>query len=143
MDIRIKRFSKDVPLPEYKTHGAAAFDLSSRERVVIECMQVGSVPLNVAIETPVGFFLLLASRSSTHKKGLMLANGIGIGDPDFSGDADEYRAVFFNFTSNTVVIEPGERVAQGLFVPVTHASWIEVPSLRPDSRGGFGSTGSY
>jgi dUTP pyrophosphatase len=141
MKIRIKRFDKSLPLPEYKTPGAAAFDFLARAKVEIPPREVGYVPLNVACETPDGYFLLLAARSSTHKKGVMLANGIGIGDPDFSGDEDEYTAALYNFTDKPVTIEAGERICQGIFVKLEKAEWEEVDSLGNKSRGGFGSTG--
>jgi dUTP pyrophosphatase len=82
MDIKIKRFDKELPLPTRQTAGAAAFDLTAREAVTIQPGTVGYVPLNIAVETPPGYFMLLAARSSTQKKGLMKANGIGIIDPD-------------------------------------------------------------
>jgi len=142
MKIRIKRFDKSLPLPEYKTPGAAAFDLTARINLEIPPHKVGYIPLNIACETPEGYFLLLAARSSTHKKGLMLVNGIGIGDPDFTGDEDEYVAAYLNFTDNTVQIEAGERIAQGMFVEFEKAEWEEVDSLGNKTRGGFGSTGT-
>ncbi len=142
MDIRIKRFSKEVPLPQYHTAGAAGFDLAARERVEIPAGAVGYVPLNVAVETPSGYFLLIAARSSTHKKGLILANGIGIGDSDFCGDGDEYKAAYFNFTSTPVVVEKGDRIAQGVFVKYETAQWSEVDVMGNKDRGGFGGTGA-
>ncbi len=141
MKIKIKRFDKDLPLPEYKSQGAAAFDLTARVNVVIKPKMIGYVPLNVAIETPEGHFLMLAARSSTHKKGLMMANGIGIGDPDFSGDGDEYQAVFLNINDSPVKIEKGERVAQGIFVKLEKAQWAETQKMKNKTRGGFGTTG--
>lgn len=142
MKIKIKRFNKDLLLPEYKTPGAAAFDITARENVEIPAGEVGYIPLNIAVETPPGYFFLLAARSSTHKKGIILANGIGIGDPDFSGDGDEYKAAYLNFTKNPVVIEKGERIAQGMFVKVERADWEEVDNMKNETRGGFGSTGA-
>lgn len=142
MKIRIKRFDKNLPLPERKTRGAAAFDLSSREDVLIAPGKIGYVPLNVAVETPSGHFLLLAARSSTHKKGLTFINGVGIGDPDFSGDGDEYRAVLYNFIDKSVKIERGERIAQGMFVRFAKSEWREVEKMRNKTRGGFGTTGA-
>ena len=141
MKIRIKRFNKSLPLPEYKTSGAVAFDLTARISLEISPRKVGYIPLNIACETPEGYFLLLAARSSTHKKGLILANGIGIGDPDFTGDEDEYAAAYLNFTDKTVLIEAGERIAQGMLVKFERAEWGEVDSLGNKTRGGFGSTG--
>ncbi|MDO8574275.1 MAG: dUTP diphosphatase [bacterium] len=141
MKIRIKRFDKELPLPEHKTEKAACFDLTAREETKINPQQVGYVPLNNAIETPEGYFLLVAARSSTHKKGLLLANGIGIIDPDYCGDEDELKAAYYNFTKEPVIILRGERIAQGTFIPVSRAEWLETIQLGNKSRGGFGSTG--
>ncbi|OGN01362.1 MAG: dUTPase [Candidatus Yanofskybacteria bacterium RIFCSPHIGHO2_02_FULL_41_29] len=139
--IKIKRFDKELPLPEYKTAGAAGFDLYAREKTTINPGAVGYVPLNVALETPRDHFLILAVRSSTHKLGLMPANGIGIGDSDFRGDEDEYKIVLLNFTKKSVTVERGSRIAQGLFVKITKAKWQEVDKMSSKTRGGFGSTG--
>jgi dUTP pyrophosphatase len=141
MEVRIKRFDKEVPLPEYKTEHAAAFDLYARNSVEILPKEYKYVPLNVAIETPPGYFLLLVARSSTHKKGIWMANGIGIGDPDFSGDGDEYQAVYYNFTDKPVMVEKGERIAQGLIVKREAVQWQEVDSMENKTRGGWGTTG--
>jgi dUTP pyrophosphatase len=141
MNIKIKRFDKHLSLPEYKTEGAAAFDLVARETVTIQPSTVGYVAVNIAVETPSDHFLLLAARSSTHKKGLMLANGIGIGDSDFCGDGDEYKVALLNFTDAAVTVDRGERIAQGVFVKFTRAEWEEVDVMDSKTRGGFGSTG--
>lgn len=142
MKVKIKRFDKEIPLPKRETVGAAAFDLRAREAVEIQPGKIGYVPLNIAVETPPGHFLLIAARSGTHKKGIMMANGIGVGDPDFSGDGDEYRAIYLNFTDKPVTIEKGERIAQGTFVPIVHVEWNEVDAMDNKTRGGLGSTGS-
>jgi len=141
MKIKVKRFNKNFSLPKYATPRAAGFDFVARQNVEIPPQKVGYVPLNIACETPDGYFLLLAARSSTHKKGLILANGIGIGDPDFSGDTDEYTAALYNFTDKPVKIEAGERIVQGVFVKFERAEWDEVDKLENPQRGGFGSTG--
>ncbi len=141
MNIRIKRFDAALPLPEKKTAGAAAFDLAARYKVVIQSHGVGYIPLNIAVETPAGYFLLIAARSGTHKKGLMLANGIGIIDPDFSGDDDEIQAAYYNFTDRLVTVEKGERIAQGMFVATEGFAWEETDSMNNKTRGGFGTTG--
>lgn len=141
MRVRVKRFDKNLPLPEKKTHGAACFDLTARETVEIKQKEIGYVPLNVALESPEGHFCLLAARSGTHKKGLIMANGIGIMDPDFCGDEDEYKAVYYNFTDKPVVIEKGERIAQGTFIKFADFEWEEAEKMEKKNRGGFGSTG--
>ncbi len=142
MNIRIKRFDPTLPLPEYKTEGAVAFDLAARIEVTIEAGKVGYVPLNVAIRPPDGHMLLLAARSSLHKRGVMLANGVGIGDEDFSGNTDEYHAALFNFSDLVVTIKRGDRIAQGMFVPIVRGGWNEVDDMGFPDRGGFGTTGN-
>ena len=141
MKLRIKRFDKTIPLPEYKTTGAAGFDLSSRITVTIPAHQIGYIPLNIALQLPQNTWLLLSARSSLHKTGLMMANGIGVGDPDFSGDGDEYQAAVFNFTDKDVTIENGQRIVQGIIMNRQQIEFEEVESLGNADRGGFGSTG--
>jgi dUTP pyrophosphatase len=102
MKLKVKRFDKNLPLPEYKTDKAAALDLYARVDTTIFPHKVGYVPLNIALELPQNHWALLAARSSLHKKGLMMANGIGVGDEDFCGDNDEYQSVLFNFTDQEV-----------------------------------------
>ncbi len=133
---------KSLPLPEYKTAGAAAFDFTARIAVTIPSKKIVLVPLNVAIDHPKNHLLMLFARSSLHKKGLMLANGVGLGDTDFSGNGDEYRAILYNFSDQPVQIERGERLVQGVFKKYDKAEWDEVDDLGNKTRGGFGSTGN-
>ncbi len=141
MKVRIKRFDSSVPLPEYKTEGAAALDLYAREETTIPSRAIGYVPVNIALEIPNDAWVLLAARSSLHKKGLMPANGIGIGDSDFSGENDEYKAALLNFSDKEVVVEKGERITQMIILRRERVELEEVKSLSKKSRGGFGSTG--
>lgn len=141
MQIKIKRLDKTLPLPEYKTSGAAAFDLSARLSTTIEAKSIGYIPLNVVIATPPGFVLKIFARSGTHKRGLMKANSVGIIDPDFSGPDDEVKAVYYNFTDEPVTITKWERIAQGLIQKVESVEWEEVPEMEAPTRGAFGTTG--
>lgn len=141
MKIKIKRFDKSLPLPAYQTSKAAAFDLYARESVTIEAGKVGRVPMNVAVEVPPSHWVLVAARSSLHKKGLMLANGIGIGDEDFAGDQDEYQALLLNFTDAPVTVNKGDRLTQMMVLSVERAEILEVDRLEQPNRGGVGSTG--
>jgi len=141
MRIKIKRFDKSIPLPEYKTSGAAAVDLYAREEITISPRSIGYVPLNIAIELPESHWALVSARSSLHKKGLMLANGIGVGDSDYAGDNDEYKAALYNFTDQEVVVEKGERIVQMIILEREKIELIEVDHLGNPDRGGFGSTG--
>jgi dUTP pyrophosphatase len=141
LKITIKRFDQSLPHPEYKTVGAAAFDLYAREQTSIPARGIGYVPLNIAIQMPNDHFALMSARSSLHKRGVMMANGIGIGDADFSGDGDEYKAALYNFTDNEVVIEKGERIVQMIILKRDKVVFSEVEHFGTVDRGGFGSTG--
>jgi dUTP pyrophosphatase len=142
MDIKIKRFDKTLPLPEYKSDGAAAFDLYAREDVTINPGEVALIPLNVAIEIPKEYFVLLADRSSTYKLGITCIDGIGIIDSDYCGDNDEYRFPAINYTKEVVHIEKGTRCCQALILPIPRANILEVDKLENKDRGGFGTTGN-
>ena len=71
----------------------------------------------------------------------MPAHGIGIIDPDYCGDEDERRAPYYNFTEKPVIVEKGERIAQGMFINFADFEWDEVEKTGKKTRGGFGSTG--
>lgn len=141
MNVNIKRFDTSLPLPEYKSAKAAAFDLYARETITIPARQVGYVPLNIALELPPEHWALVSARSSLHKKGLYLANGVGIGDEDFCGDGDEYKAALLNFSDQAVTVEKGERICQMIILPREPVTLVEVAKLGHPDRGGFGSTG--
>jgi len=142
MKINIKLIDKSLPLPEYQTVGAVAFDLYSRIDMEIAPKSFGLVPLNIVVETPKGFVFMVAARSSTaKKKGLFMANSVGIIDQDYCGEEDEVKFMAYNFTDDVVKIEKGERIAQGMFLPVEKAEFNVLEKMEEKSRGGFGSTG--
>ncbi|MDD5417791.1 MAG: dUTP diphosphatase [Candidatus Nanoarchaeia archaeon] len=141
MEIKIKRLDKSLPLPEYQTTGSVGFDIYCREQMMIEPKTIALVPSNLIVETPKGYMLLLALRSSTpKKKGLLKPHGIGVIDNDYCGENDEIKVQVYNFTENPVVVEKGERIAQGIFVKIDKFEWKEDEVMK-ESRGGFGSTG--
>jgi dUTP pyrophosphatase len=142
LQIPIKLFDTTLPLPEYKTSGAAALDLYAREEITIPAKSVGYVPLNIALQLPPEYFALLAARSSLHKKGLLMANGIGVGDFDYRGDGDEYKAALYNFTDQPVVVERGERIVQLIVLSRPKVELLQKEKFTDKDRGGFGSTGS-
>ncbi len=141
MLVLIKRIDKKIPLPSYKTKGAVCIDLATRETVNIRSQNIAYLPLNISLKIPKGYFSLLAARSSTHKMGIMAANGIGIIDTDYCGDNDEILFAAYNFTDREVTIEKGTRVAQLMVLAVEKMDLEEVESLESPDRGGFGSTG--
>lgn len=141
MRVKIKRFDKSLPLPDYASSGAAAVDLYARQAVVIRPQQVKSVPLNIALQLPPNHWALLAARSSLYKKGLMMVNGIGVGDFDYRGDGDEYHAVLFNFSDQPAQIKKGERIVQVIILSRDRIEFEELDEFANPDRGGFGSTG--
>jgi dUTP pyrophosphatase len=142
MKVRIVRIEKDLPLPRYETAGAVAFDLYTRQAATIPPGEMAMLGTNLIIGVPDGHALVIAARSSlSKKKGLAFRNGIGIIDQDYHGPEDEVRMLVWNFTDTPVSVERGERLAQGMILPIAKAEWEEVESIKEESRGGFGSTG--
>ena len=140
--VRIRRLRADVTLPKYESAAAAGFDLAAAEEVTIAPGEVRLVPTGLVIEVPDGMFLGIFARSSTPlKRGLMVANGVGVIDADYCGPADEVKVQVLNFTPSPVTLKAGDRIAQGLLLPITRVEWHEVDTIDRETRGGFGSTG--
>ena len=140
--VRIRRLDPSIELPAYATPGSAAFDLAASETLVIAPGEVRLVPTGLVIEVPAGMFLGVFARSSTPlKKGLMVANGVGVVDSDYCGPTDEIKIPTINITSSPVEIKRGDRIAQGILLPSPQIEWEEVTELATTSRGGFGGTG--
>ena len=141
--IRISRLDPSVALPQYQTPGAAGFDLAASADVIVAPGTIALIPTGLVIQVPSGHFLGIFARSSTPlKKGLMVANGVGVVDEDYCGPADEVKIQVLNFTAEPVQVRRGDRIAQGLIIAVARAEWQEESGdLRPGSRGGFGATG--
>lgn len=143
MKVNIKRIDSTLPLPNYATKDACCFDLYTRETKIIPPHTIALIPTNIILEVPLGHMLLIAARSSTpKKKGLLVPHGMGIIDRDYHGPNDEIWFQVLNFTDNEVIVEKGERVAQGCLVPVPQVEFNEVLEMKKVSRGGFGSTGN-
>ena len=141
--IKIKRLDKTLPLPTYETIGSVGFDFLCRESMAVAPQAIGLIPANVIIETPPGYMLMVTLRSSTPRKhGLLIPHGVGIIDQDYCGEDDEVHIQVYNFTSQPVTIERGAKIAQGIFVRVDSAEWLEAPIMNSETRGGFGSTDS-
>ena len=140
--VRIRRLHPHVSLPQYATAESAAFDLAASEDVSIAPGEFTLVPTGLVIEVPHGMFLGVFARSSTPlKRGLMVANGVGVVDADYCGPADEIKVPIVNITGKVVTVQRGDRIAQGIVLPAPRVTWEETASLRQETRGGFGSTG--
>jgi len=141
MQIEIRRLREDVPLPEYKTAGAVAFDLAVIEGATLAPGERTLLPTGLVIRVPEGHALILASRSSNAKKGIRLSNSIGVIDQDYSGPEDELKIAVHNFGAESYTIEKYDRIAQGLIMPIARATFTEPQEWGGANRGGFGTTG--
>jgi len=142
MHVRVTRLREDVPLPRYQTSGAAGFDLAASVAMTIAPGEVALVPTGLVIEVPAGHFLGIFARSSTPlKRGLMVANGVGVVDADYCGPTDEIKIEVVNFTATPVSVVPGDRLAQGVILPFVRIEWTETSDIAREVRGGFGATG--
>jgi len=141
ISVDIKRLGPDVPVPEYKTIGAIAFDIAVSEQKTIQPGETAFLSTGLVVCTPPGYGLILAGRSSNAKKQITLANGIAVIDQDYCGPEDQLLLSVRNEGPAPYTVERGERIAQGLFVPIVRATFRDVETLSAPSRGGYGTTG--
>ena len=132
-----------MSLPSYGTDESAGFDLAAAHDITVPPRTIALVRTGLVIEVPSGHFLAIFARSSTPlKRGLLVANGVGVIDPDYSGPTDEVMIQVLNVTDKDVVVTRGDRLAQGIVLPAPRVSWNEVDEIRAATRGGFGATGN-
>lgn len=142
--VKIKRLRETSVFPEYATEGSAALDLHSCADLplTIQPGERALVPTGLAIEPEGGgVAAILCARSGlATKHGLALANGIGVIDSDYRG---EILVSMINNGNVPYTINPGERIAQLMFIPILYAQVIKTEALTDTKRGagGFGSTG--
>lgn len=121
-------------------HGAM-FDLAASEDVELREGEVKVIPLGIRMKLPEGYFGLVVPRSSTCLKyGIMMANSVGIIEPDYCGDNDVWG--FVAYATRGTKIPKGIRIAQFMPVPMFGDLDFDVVDSMPDpDRGGYGSTG--
>ena len=142
MRLKIKRLPSAIGLPEPATGGAAGFDLAAAADLEVPPHSIRLVGTGLVIAVPDGHFLGIFARSSTPlKRGLIVANGVGVVDADYCGPADEIKIQLLNFTDSPVQVKRGDRLAQGIVLPSPQIEWQEVEEMTRPTRGGFGSTG--
>ena len=144
MTIQVKVINKgDQPLPTYETEHSAGLDLRAAlsEAVVLAPGERSLIPTGLFLEIPPGYEAQVRPRSGLAlKRGLTLLNAPGTIDADYRG---EVGVIMINLSAEEQRIDPGERIAQLIFAPVTRGEWLEVEALAETERGsgGFGSTG--
>lgn len=138
-----EKIGRDIPLPYYATEGAAAVDLHAcvDEAVTLPPGGRALLPTGLAVAVPAGHVGLLAVRSSMGiRHGVTLSNGVGVIDSDYRG---QVHVGLHNLSGEPYTVQPGDRVAQLMVVPVA-APEIEVVDALPETvrgAGGLGSTG--
>ena len=148
IDVKIKFLdnNKERKLPFYATEGSAGMDLTAciEEDIVLKPLERKLIPTGIAIKLPsadYGAFLYARSGLAT-KKGITLANCVGVVDSDYTG---EIKVGLINLSNEEYIVTNGERIAQMVIMPVAQANLIVVDELEETERGsgGFGSTGAY
>lgn len=141
MIVKFFRMNSDVPIPEFKTAGACAFDIAVIEEATLLPGERKKFRTGLVVCVPKSHVLLLFPRSSNAKKGIRIANSTGVIDQDYCGPADELFAYLHNFGQEPYKVEKGERIMQGVIMPIPTIEFEEVTSLESPNRGGFGTTG--
>lgn len=138
------RVGKEFPLPAYATAGSAGMDLRAclAAPLVLEPGRAELVPTGLAIhvEDPTLAAVILPRSGLGHKHGIVLGNLVGLIDSDYQG---QLMVSVWNRGQQSFIIEPGERIAQMVFVPVVQAEFNLVESFDATDRGegGFGHSG--
>ena len=138
------RIGSEIPLPEYATEGSAGLDLRAclDGPVTLAPGDTHLVPTGIAIYIgDPGLAAMLLPRSGLgHKHGIVLGNLTGLIDSDYQG---QLFVSVWNRGKDTFTIEPGERIAQMIIVPVVQVMFEQVEEFEASRRGagGFGHSG--
>lgn len=145
MELKIQKVKPNAEIPMQATAGSAGIDLRACIDIPITVapMQRIAVPTGIAIELPSAetVALIFARSGMALKKGLSMANGVGVIDSDYRG---ELAVLVVNLSEEPVTITHGERIAQMVCTPVFIPHITETTALTDTQRGdgGFGSTGT-
>lgn len=138
------RIGDSIPIPHYATTGSAGLDMRAciDEALTVAPGETVLVPTGLAIHIgDAGLAAVLLPRSGLgHKHGLVLGNLTGLIDSDYQG---QVFISCWNRSNNAYVVQPGERIAQMVFVPVEQVQFEVVENFADSSRGegGFGHSG--
>jgi dUTP pyrophosphatase len=139
-----KRLGNEFPMPDYATSGSAGMDISAclDESVEIKPGETTLIPTGFAIHVEdTGLAAVLLPRSGLgHKKGIVLGNLVGLIDSDYQG---QVYVSCWNRGHESFTMNPGDRIAQMVFMPVVQAEFDVVDEFDESHRGegGFGHTG--
>jgi len=142
-NIKIKSVRDDPKLPLRATSGSAGFDIHAYlpgGSTPLKPNSMLTIPTGWSMEIPQGYFGMIAPRSGLGKKGIILANTVGIIDSDYRG---EISVVLKNMSQSTIILEDGMRIAQLMLMQHASPELVVTTDLEETVRGdgGFGSTG--
>lgn len=138
------RLGAEFPLPDYATAGSAGMDLRAcvDQGMTVEPGETRLIPTGFAMHMEdTGMAAVILPRSGLgHKHGIVLGNLVGLIDSDYQG---QVYVSCWNRSDTPFALEPGDRIAQLVFVPVVLADWEFVQEFDTSDRGdgGFGHTG--
>ena len=136
--------SQEIGLPSYSSSGSAGLDLRAclGEPIILKPSATELIPTGLAIyiEDPDYAAVLLPRSGLGHKHGIVLGNLVGLIDSDYQG---ELMISAWNRSRSTFTVQPGERIAQLVIVPVKRIEFQIVEEFTTTERGekGFGSSG--
>lgn len=142
MKARIKLLTDTARVPTYATDGSAAFDIYADMSINIDSDDLEIISTGIAVEVPDGHVLLIYSRSGHgFRYGLRLSNCTGVIDSDYRGEIRVAMTV--DMADGYIRIEQGDRIAQGIIMPIEKTEFEIVDELSETVRGnnGLGSTG--
>ena len=142
-EILIKKLSKTVSIPKYKTAGSSGMDLAAdiEEKIEIKPGETQIIPTGLSVSIPQEFEIQIRPRSGLAAKyQLSVLNTPGTIDADYRG---EIKVILINLGKKNFIVEKGLRIAQMVLCPLIKAKIKEVETLDATTRGsgGFGSTG--
>lgn len=142
-EIVSKYKNSNIEIPKRATSFSAGYDLAVCEDVTIKPNEIVLVPTGLRVKIPRNEVMLVFPRSSLAiKKGLMLSNGVGVIDSDYYDAENEGHLMIplLNIKSEEVIINKGERVAQGIFINYLTTTDEDIKN-NVQRLGGFGSSG--
>ncbi|RME34516.1 MAG: dUTP diphosphatase [Gammaproteobacteria bacterium] len=140
------RIGREIPLPRRATDGSAGIDLRACLEGPLELApgRTELIPTGIAIHIgdPSLAAMILPRSGLGHRHGIVLGNLVGLIDSDYQG---QLYVSCWNRSEDSFTIQPGERIAQLVFVPVVQAEFEVVEAFEQSQRsaGGFGHTGRH
>lgn len=147
MKVKVKKLYPSASLPEYATDGSGCFDIRAAvlgNPVTVFLGESHTFNTWLSFEIPEGHVMLIYSRSGqAFKHGTRLANCVAVIDSDYRGEVMIKLTRDYEIDTQALTVAHGDRIAQGMIIPVPRVQFEEVEELSETGRGsgGFGSTG--